>query len=374
MERVGIKIDMLEDRICLSPYLKVLRTNSNGTVNVMNFITSMAHIIDKTVWERLTGIKKSVSKSDMVELMGLHIFDEYIKNKILVWENRKWLMHQPRFIEIETINYCNWRCVFCPNSLYKRDKEIMPMSLFEHIMQSAVDYGHIKFISLHGYSEPTIDPFFIERVKLIKKSGFQLVLYTNGSGLTRSVLRQLKDVNVTRNIVVNIPSSNQQSFIQKTGAYNLDRVVDNIHNAQQMGFRVNISLQGTVQEQADEIEGVTALFPDTAIATIPSFDRAGILKNQYHHHKMNVENRLSGCSFILTDIHIDVKGRYYLCLEDYFTNYTFGYVKENTFKEFLESDKYINMIKQIWGGIPAQKNLICRKCILLMDSSSKNPM
>jgi len=145
-------------------------------------------------------------------------------------------------------------------------------------------------------------------------------------------------------------------------------VVENIRNAQYLGFRINLSTQGTAQDQKEEIGGINELFPDIAVTAIPSFDRAGVLKNRYFNNVNHVGSRLSGCSFILTDIHIDVEGRYYLCLEDYHKKNTFGNVEGDSFTDFLYSRQYINMIKQIWGHKPAPENHICRKCILLMGS------
>lgn len=351
--------------ICLSPFLKIRESNNIKSVKVMNHLTSRIHIIDKKIWEVLTIESGNVSREEMAEKIGISLFEKYVKHKILLEKDEVWKVYKPRFIEIETSSYCNWKCCYCPNSIYSREKEIMPLSLFQLILDRASEYGNIRYISLHGYNEPTIEPYFLERVKMIRDAGFKLVLYTNGSGLKKHIIDEIVEIGVVRNVVFNFPSADADVFFERTGARMSRQIMEYIFYAKSAGLNVGISIQGTREEQCKEEEKIKKVFPDVAITAIPSFDRAGILKNKYCNNISYKDEYLSGCGFVLTDIHIDVSGHLYLCLEDYHKKHSFGNVKDSSLDEILLSDDYVNIIGQIWGRIPASEDLICRKCILL---------
>lgn len=359
-----------ENQFVLSPYVKYVGSHRTS-IKIRNHLTAKINRIEQKVWESLVATRTPYVKADLEKKIGESQLLQLINQKIILPKERVWQTNHARFIEIETSTCCNWTCAYCPNSFFTRKKEFMPQRLFIEILEKASDYPHIKFISLHGYNEPTIDPLFLARVQAVKDYGFQLVLYTNGGGLTVNVLKQLQEMNAVRNIVFNLPTIQPDSFVRLTGANTLDHTLAIIDAAVSLGFRVNISVQGTHKEQEKEVPPIMQRFPNIAITAVPSFDRCGILKNRYHHHINLTEDRLYGCGFVLTDIHIDINGNFYLCLEDYHKTLKYGNIHDGEIQKILESEKIVELRRQIWGDKRAAPHLICRNCIL-MDKTKEN--
>ena len=46
----------------------------------------------------------------------------------------------PRVVAIETTNYCNAKCVFCPNNTLKRNRRHMSDALFEEIIEGCREF------------------------------------------------------------------------------------------------------------------------------------------------------------------------------------------------------------------------------------------
>ncbi len=87
-------------------------------------------------------------------------------------------------IYIETINYCNLACSFCPVGEGRRvNKTIMSEELFNHILYLI---GQIKnknkvTVCMNGHGEPLLDDNIFNRINKLKHaySQFRTVLFTN---------------------------------------------------------------------------------------------------------------------------------------------------------------------------------------------------
>lgn len=101
-----------------------------------------------------------------------------------------------RLIEIELFNYCNRKCVWCPNNFINR-KDIYHLLNVKHLMpllKELQQANYSGYISFSRYNEPMsqID-LFKSRLQLIKDMVPQatLVSNTNGDYLTRENLHGL---------------------------------------------------------------------------------------------------------------------------------------------------------------------------------------
>ncbi|MDP3791586.1 MAG: SPASM domain-containing protein [Candidatus Omnitrophota bacterium] len=114
---------------------------------------------------------------------------------------RKHTDEYPCVFNIETTNACNMKCKMCPRtSLMRRPAQVMKMGLFEKVIKQimphkkeAMDsfwkfiadeyrihpsdksenafyfYTVSKSLILHGYGEPPLDPYLVERIALCSK-------------------------------------------------------------------------------------------------------------------------------------------------------------------------------------------------------------
>ena len=90
--------------------------------------------------------------------------------------------------QIETSTFCNHKCWYCQNAHYKNpEPRVMPMGLFESILKdisAAFPKTRLKTICFAAYNEPTLDPFFKDRLRMLSQHGFDYWFITNGSRMT----------------------------------------------------------------------------------------------------------------------------------------------------------------------------------------------
>lgn len=106
------------------------------------------------------------------------------------------LIMQPEFT-----NHCNFKCLMCPQSVYKKESEggnlfnrkkgYMGMDLFDLFLENANKYARRVLIGFFG--EPLLHPRFNEFIKAFpKERNYDIVLFTNWSLVTFKNLEALK--------------------------------------------------------------------------------------------------------------------------------------------------------------------------------------
>jgi len=91
----------------------------------------------------------------------------------------------PGEIAIETTSSCNAKCVMCPRSIGKtRPAGVMDLKLFYKIIENCEKIEK-KDIGLSVFGEPLVDPYFFQRLEYVKKKGFKVNFFTNGSLLDK---------------------------------------------------------------------------------------------------------------------------------------------------------------------------------------------
>lgn len=110
------------------------------------------------------------------------------------------LLKNIKSVSIETIDYCNRKCSWCPN----KDREtspnnIMPWDVLMRILRQLLDYQYTGRVNLFLRGEPTMDPRLVNIVAqvryLLKTHDIRIV--TNGDGLDAQRTKALFDAGVT---------------------------------------------------------------------------------------------------------------------------------------------------------------------------------
>ena len=73
------------------------------------------------------------------------------------------------------------------------------------------DGYYLKWVALHIYGEPLLDPFYKERVKYLHQKGKRLHFFTNATLLTKSLVDFLKDKDIF-GAMFNFPSLNCEEW------------------------------------------------------------------------------------------------------------------------------------------------------------------
>lgn len=98
----------------------------------------------------------------------------------------------PYCIHVETINYCNGTCRFCPNNRMddKRERRKMEWQIFCKLIDELVEIKYRGILILNGNNEPFLDDRITEFVDYAaqKLPDAQRILHTNGTLLTEEKL------------------------------------------------------------------------------------------------------------------------------------------------------------------------------------------
>jgi len=93
---------------------------------------------------------------------------------------------------IELSNRCNLRCTYCANRTASRPIGRMPLFDFDNVLEQIFDYHgsrsrHFR-ICLHGFGEPTINPFLGHYLRSLDWEGYRNVDFsTNGQELGKAL-------------------------------------------------------------------------------------------------------------------------------------------------------------------------------------------
>lgn len=142
-------------------------------------------------------------------------------------------------IGIETSEFCNRTCSFCPNSIYSQNRNLMLKELFENLIYQLKDLNYSGVICFHQYNEPLLDLRLDNLIEFtrINLRDSTLMISSNGDALTHkrwinlrkkgldfAVISQYdEEINPTIASLIDKLSSqeNEALIIKIRGAFNL---------------------------------------------------------------------------------------------------------------------------------------------------------
>ena len=92
-----------------------------------------------------------------------------------------------KHVFIELSSACNLSCQFCAYSWSERPGKMMPLPLLEKILRDLKKLEPVEYIMFSALGEPTLHPQFEEACRMVRKSGYKLIVTTNGSRLRESM-------------------------------------------------------------------------------------------------------------------------------------------------------------------------------------------
>lgn len=99
-------------------------------------------------------------------------------------------------IHIETVNYCNGKCTFCPINKINREIEYMPEDVLERILFEIKRINFSGRVIMHGLNEPFVDPRAGVIIRKIKEAApnCKIQVTTNGKLLSYEKFLEIKDL------------------------------------------------------------------------------------------------------------------------------------------------------------------------------------
>lgn len=265
--------------------------------------------------------------------------------------------------QIEVTVSCNWSCRCCPVSQFKKPRAVMPLALYERVIDKLAAVDTLRYVTHHFYNEPTLDPHFTERLDVIRRAGMRFRLFTNGSGLNDQKIRALWATGVLDFVVFNLPSSEPGAFAEFTQSRSYQTSFRNLEAAVAHGLDVRIAVNGLGAPVQQTVSALREKYGPKGVRVFASLisDRAAALQNEFSND-VYVTGPLTGCSWPVNHLHIGVEGELFLCCNDYFKREVFGHIDDGPVHGAMSSDAAVALRRKVFGVAGAEADFICRRC------------
>lgn len=271
-------------------------------------------------------------------------------------------------VDIETNSHCNARCQYCPVSIDPKPKRIMPLELFRHIVSQIAPHRP-EWVSLNSFSEPLLDPFFVERCRDLEAGGLRVALFTNATVLKPAVREYLGKSRALHSVVINFASENPDEWGALMGLPPAlhSRTVENIIGlAELYSGPISISVHGrnaTHRRRAANVAGIFARFPHVNVIEFPTNTMAGYIDGELVGlPTLTSAPKFAGCNRLAGHLQINWRGDVFMCCLDYAQEIKFGNMAESSIEDILSGPIARRYRQQVYGLTPADPDLLCRKC------------
>lgn len=253
----------------------------------------------------------------------------------------------PSHIAIETTNYCNARCLFCPNSIHKRKRGVMDMNTFKRIIDDAKKNDKVEFITHGGLGEPLFDPEIATKISYEKKNLKKVTvqLHTNASLLSENCINNLFESGL------NILSISVNAFFKDTydKIVGLDyaKIKENIEKVIKLKKKLNSRTEIRVTCVKSKLlkEKEDKMFQEywqnrvDKVTVLNMQNWATYLKMEFGHTKCYP------CKWIWSILVFDYSGNARLCMADYEGLHVLGNIANNTIEEIYNNKKIRDLRK-----------------------------
>lgn len=308
--------------------------------------------------------------------------DDELKQYLL---NHQWIVNDDsstlskqfhlKYVSLEANTACNQSCYFCPVSIAPRHTYTMPLDIYQQIASQLVAYKDtLLAVFMNNYNEPSIDRYFLERVRILKSYNLQPALLSNATGLVPRVVDQLIAMGGLPYMTINLSTINNEHYKTTRGRDHLSQVLKNLDymKTHPVAENMNIVVLGENDEtHKQNFEAIQQRFADTQFQVnfAVAMDRAAYLN--LPQIRDDPIQHLAGCeqtgSRPLQHLHITAHGNCVLCCQDYDENYPIGDLNIQTIEEVLTGETIARMRQQAYGIEDSPENFICRRCVFALE-------
>ena len=281
-----------------------------------------------------------------------------------------------RFVSLESHTICNQACYFCPVSTDPRAQEFMPDDLYGSIVEQLASYkATLVAVFMMSYNEPSLDPRFVDHVRLLRESGLPPAVNSNGTGLTPG---KIDDINAAGGLVyleVNLSTLDREKYENDRAGDHLGIVLRNLDYlaTHPVSDRMEISVLGHADQQHDG----TFREMERRFAGSPFHVRSGEIMDRAGHVRTGRQppapiQHLRGCdntgSRTVEHLHITPQGQCVICCQDYFGQYVVGDLRTQSIDDVLKGDEFARVRRRTYGMEQAPDNFLCRKCVFAVQA------
>lgn len=231
-------------------------------------------------------------------------------------------------IEIEINSNCNMSCTYCPNSGHERlEQGDMSPEQFEKIMVQLKEIDFKGRVSYHFYNEPLLSKNLNAFVKMTREylPDCVIVIYSNGTLLTKSKLEDLFSIGVT------------SFYITKHEDVKKGYVFSKTYESLSEDFKKRIHYQGFNEIDFSNRAGLLDDIGSKDVSAIP-------------------------CFLPLYLVVITLKGDVLPCYEDFYQKLSMGNINEDSLLNIWNSEKYVNFRNTLKNKNGRKTNDVCKNC------------
>ena len=259
-------------------------------------------------------------------------------------------MNNLNVLQVETTNFCNSKCVFCPHSKFT-EFGTMTDNLYEKIIKEAFELPRLECFIPMLTGEPLCDPQFIDRLKLAREKlpQVRIEVYTNGHSLTRGIIDKLKTIN-DLHISVSLNGICAETRKAMMGLDDFFKVTQMLKYMQDIGLPYRSTM---------------VAYPEIKLGEIQEFVERGGMAIQYQSWCGEMfpykRRRWTCCSRALTTMTINYKGEAVLCCFDPFSKMIFGDLNNESIGAIWTSSKHRQLQSMHRQG-RGNKLPLCESC------------
>lgn len=340
-------------------------------------INPYLHIDEQQVYNPLTDRKLTAGEDGYVRFRAFEReggADDVLERDGWIVPRHTDLSRQYRLkiVSLETLTTCNQKCYFCPVSIAPREDELMPLEMFESIVEQLLPYrSTLESVFLQNYNEPTVDRRFADLIRHLFAAKFPVSVLTNGTGLSPAKADAIMEAGTLRYLCVNLSTLDAKRYAEDRGFDHLAPVLRNLDYLRDKrlaeDMRIVVLGKGDAVHEQDFAE-IRERFEGSRfqVGSAVTNDRAGWLPPTGLHVPAK-RGRLAGCDLVgsrpLQHLHITASGRCVLCCQDYDENYVVGDLKTQSLDEVLQSDDFARLRRWTYGIEDAPDDFICRTCV-----------
>lgn len=138
-------------------------------------------------------------------------------NQLELHEGKTVLKSYPRRIVFELTNRCNFRCIMCGREASEFKTYDLPMSIIRRFESC---FPHVEEVTLHGWGEGTLNPRFIEILKLLNSYPFLRKYFVTNASTLPKIRQAILDHHVDV-VAVSLDGATAATndFIRKGGSF-----------------------------------------------------------------------------------------------------------------------------------------------------------
>lgn len=259
----------------------------------------------------------------------------------------------PVEFSIELTNYCNSRCIMCPNKDMKRPRGRMSFETFKKIIDEIKEYS--EFIYLHLAGEPLMNSKFEEMIKYANKSNLRTGLSTNAILLNKENAEKIINSKLDF-IILSIDATNPITYKKVRGTDNFELVKKNIEEFIKLKNKPYTAIQLIyMDENKDEVKEFAKEWKGKvdAIRIKPVLNIGNILNKS--------KKRKKPCVLLWRQMAILWNGDVVSCCLDYLGDTILGNINKNSIKEIWNNEKMANLRRLHKEG-KIEEISLCKNC------------